>query len=147
MLASKKTLKVFARPSCFAREKKIVFSRKFLAFIMLQVWVWSLTVDENEEPNELNETQEYIKDLQQINSESINTATPTKDEIRSTLLNLKNVKASNDLNSSNKLRRQISYQLKLRIYYPTSGTPTLYQHHGDTPNLFPSGKERQKEPL
>ena len=58
---------------------------------------FSLTVDENDEPNELKDTPEYIKVLQQINSESINTEPPTKDEIRSTLLNLKNGKASNDL--------------------------------------------------
>ena len=35
--------------------------------------------------------------LQQINSEFINTTSPTKDEIRSTLLNLKNGKELNDL--------------------------------------------------
>ena len=58
---------------------------------------FSLTVDENDETNELKETPEYIKMLQPINSESINTEPPTKDEIRSTLLNLKNGKASNDL--------------------------------------------------
>ena len=58
---------------------------------------FNVTPNDGDRPEELNVTPEYIKVLQQINCESINSDPPKKDEIIATLKSLKNGKASNDI--------------------------------------------------
>jgi len=59
---------------------------------------FDLFIEEISEPAELKDIPEYIKHLQRISCDSINSEPPSKDElIISTLKSLKNGKASNDL--------------------------------------------------
>ena len=54
-------------------------------------------IDHESKPTELTEIPEYIRTLQKICCDSINSGPPAKTEIISTLKSLKNGKASNDL--------------------------------------------------
>ena len=87
-----------------------------------------------DEPHELHQIPEYMKHLHLIATDSVNVHIPDKDEIKKTLLKLKNGKAANDIppeflkyaSESESLLCEL--ERMLTTIWRTQSTPTSWSH-------------------